>query len=368
MVADFNKPTTASPYTTFPAEVRELFAALAMMMEGVTADNIPTLAKRINATTRMLEQYNGTTWVDALLKAADSALLEGQNSAFYRDASNINAGTINTARLPAASTTAKGAVELATTTEAAGTSGSLVVTPAGLSAVFTAAAILEKLLTVDGAGSGLDADTLDGLQATAFAATSHQHAYSELTGKPTLGTAAPKDIGTADTNVPTVEIVKNLIPEVPSLMFSASSYFHAYDEKSQGVQGGSSVLGTNIRSLNTVVSNTITGASLSDPVITLPAGTYYISASAPTVSTDGSQASLRKVSDGTIIVSGHNAFSTSSAEVRSPVRGVFVLASETEVQLVQYTRKAIASQGLGVALNIAGYTERYSEVEIWKLA
>jgi len=34
----------------------------------------------------------------------------------------------------------------------------------------------------DGAGSGLDADLLDGLQATAFAAASHTHAISEVTG------------------------------------------------------------------------------------------------------------------------------------------------------------------------------------------
>jgi hypothetical protein len=39
----------------------------------------------------------------------------------------------------------------------------------------TAAGILAKLLTVDGAASGLDADTLDGLDSTAFAASSHTH-------------------------------------------------------------------------------------------------------------------------------------------------------------------------------------------------
>ena len=37
----------------------------------------------------------------------------------------------------------------------------------------------------DGAGSGLDADTLDGLQATAFASASHSHTFASLTSKPT---------------------------------------------------------------------------------------------------------------------------------------------------------------------------------------
>lgn len=39
----------------------------------------------------------------------------------------------------------------------------------------TAAGILAKLLTVDGSGSGLDADLLDGQHAAAFAASSHTH-------------------------------------------------------------------------------------------------------------------------------------------------------------------------------------------------
>lgn len=42
-------------------------------------------------------------------------------------------------------------------------------------AAYTAADVLAKLLTVDGAGSGLDADTLDGNHAAAFALSGHNH-------------------------------------------------------------------------------------------------------------------------------------------------------------------------------------------------
>lgn len=95
----------------------------------------------------------------------------------------------------------------------------------------TAAEILAKIVTVDGSGSGLDADTLDGSHATAFdvagagdAAVSahvaaadphtqyhtdargdarysqigHTHAYDDLTGLPTLGTAAAEDVSAFD--------------------------------------------------------------------------------------------------------------------------------------------------------------------------
>ena len=46
----------------------------------------------------------------------------------------------------------------------------------------TASEILTAIKTVDGSGSGLDADLLDGQHATAFAAASHSHAISDVTG------------------------------------------------------------------------------------------------------------------------------------------------------------------------------------------
>lgn len=44
------------------------------------------------------------------------------------------------------------------------------------SSSYTASDVLSKLLTVDGAGSGLDADTLDGISSAGFAAAAHDHA------------------------------------------------------------------------------------------------------------------------------------------------------------------------------------------------
>jgi hypothetical protein len=46
----------------------------------------------------------------------------------------------------------------------------------------TAAALLAALLTVDGAGSGLDADTLDGHDTAFFATAAHTHTYVPLAG------------------------------------------------------------------------------------------------------------------------------------------------------------------------------------------
>jgi hypothetical protein len=70
---------------------------------------------------------------------------------------------------------------------------------AGATADQTAAEILTAVKTVDGAGSGLDADTLDGVDSAGFAAASHNHdatyvnegdfTWTNLAGKP--GTFAP---------------------------------------------------------------------------------------------------------------------------------------------------------------------------------
>lgn len=45
----------------------------------------------------------------------------------------------------------------------------------------TAAQLLQTLLTVDGAGSGLDADLLDGLDSSAFARATHTHTRAQIT-------------------------------------------------------------------------------------------------------------------------------------------------------------------------------------------
>lgn len=49
---------------------------------------------------------------------------------------------------------------------------------------YTAADILAKLLTVDGIGSLLDADLLDGKQGSEYSLVGHAHAWTEITDKP----------------------------------------------------------------------------------------------------------------------------------------------------------------------------------------
>lgn len=60
----------------------------------------------------------------------------------------------------------------------------------------TAAGLLAKIVTVDGDGSGLDADTIDGMDSTDFAEATHVHAGTDITS----GTIAPARLGSGVTN------------------------------------------------------------------------------------------------------------------------------------------------------------------------
>jgi hypothetical protein len=94
----------------------------------------------------------------------------------------------------------------------------------------TAAGILAKLITVDGAGSGLDADTLDGNDASAFALSGHTHAT--LQNMTLLGVNATADAtnklavassATLFNNVGNgVQVNKNAAADTASFLFQTS--------------------------------------------------------------------------------------------------------------------------------------------------
>ena len=100
-----------------------------------------------------------------LSKAAQSVMLLALDVKFASiDAAELTFGDANFIN-PPATTEVQGVVELATVAEAqAGIDALRALTPAGAKA-----AILGWLLAQDGSGSGLDADTVDGVEAAAFA-------------------------------------------------------------------------------------------------------------------------------------------------------------------------------------------------------
>lgn len=147
-------------------------------------------------------------------------------------------------------------------------------------------------------------------------------------------------------------------------------YLHVRDQKAAGSQGGTSVTGLQTRTLNTVVTNTIPGASLASNLITLPAGTYRISAVVPGVFF-AHRASFYNVTASATAVQGVIGGSSSSQSpgtaANSLIQGRFTLLAVSQLRVDHYFYTGIASYGLGDQI-ADGNPAVFTDVQIWKEA
>lgn len=147
-------------------------------------------------------------------------------------------------------------------------------------------------------------------------------------------------------------------------------YMLLADEKAQNTSGGSSIAGVQTRALNTVRANTIPGASLAANQVTLPAGTYRIRGSAPSMGSDQTRAYLYNVTDAATAILGTSEHGSAGAEAlttRSFIDGRITIASQKTFDLRQFTDRAVSTFGLGGLVNNGG-NEVYSLLEITKEA
>lgn len=147
--------------------------------------------------------------------------------------------------------------------------------------------------------------------------------------------------------------------------------FWARDEKAQNTPGGAAVVGPNERTLNTLKVNEISGASLASNVITLPAGTYYIVASAPAYAVDGHKLTLVNSSTFSVLLEGPSCFnySVATADVtRAELSGRLVVpGGGLSMLLRHFINTAKIVNGLGVQINNSGLLEVYTDIKIWKV-
>jgi len=146
-----------------------------------------------------------------------------------------------------------------------------------------------------------------------------------------------------------------------------SQLLHVRDEKDVTAHGGTAQAGANVRNLNTIKTNEITGASLSSNQITLPTGTYYINASAPAWQVAYNHVYLYNTTDSSVIIYGYNNYvNPTDGYGRSHVHGRFTLASQKVLELRQWMNNT-KTHGLGLySLNTEPSV--YAEVEIWRTA
>ena len=172
------------------------------------------------------------------------------------------------------------------------------------------------------------------------------------------------DLDSATVGQVTAAIAAESHHEPPELL-------HVRDEKASGNAGGTFTSGAwRTRTLNTQVTNEITGASIDTgtSIMTLPAGTYEVLARAWGYYCQGHQARLQNVSEATTALLGSNAYSHNTGSGKgndSLVRGRFTIASSKTFELQHRCAATRATDGWGSALSWG--TEIYTDVLIWKL-
>jgi hypothetical protein len=137
--------------------------------------------------------------------------------------------------------------------------------------------------------------------------------------------------------------------------------------QASGTNGGSATSGSYTkRTLNTTIKNDIVGCTLTSSVISLPAGTYFVSAFAPTYNTERSKLRLQNTTDATTINVGQNCFA--SANQNSAVlQTVFTITGTKNIELQHRFQTTVNTNGLGVPCSF-GDDECYSTIQIVRMA
>tara|TARA_R110000822_G_scaffold183004_2_gene322500 strand:+ start:110 stop:799 length:690 start_codon:yes stop_codon:yes gene_type:complete len=140
--------------------------------------------------------------------------------------------------------------------------------------------------------------------------------------------------------------------------------------QASGTNGGTATSGSFIKiGLNTTVVNGITSCTLTSGVISLPAGTYTVSASNPFCGVNDCKIKLRNTTDSTdeIIGTAGSQSGTATQTIRTELLGVFTSTATKNYELQYRVSATLASYGLGIN-NSFSVAENYALITITKTA
>ncbi len=150
------------------------------------------------------------------------------------------------------------------------------------------------------------------------------------------------------------------------------SYAVFQDVKALGTAGGTFTSGAwRTRDLQTTQINNISGASLSSNQITLPAGTYFVSASAPAYSLYRHYTKLFNTSDSSDTLAGTIEFTSANQQIvtRSFIVGQFTIAASKTFEVQHYASNTKATDGFGTSEDnqLGTQTNVYTTIAIEKI-
>ena len=140
------------------------------------------------------------------------------------------------------------------------------------------------------------------------------------------------------------------------------------EEQSSGTDGGGFTTGGYVkRTLNTTVVNNITGCSIASSVITLPAGTFLVTAFAPAQEVARNKLRLQNMTASTTLQVGNNNFAnTTDGASIATLNTVFTLASASTIELQHRCQTTKATYGFGIASSF-GDVEVYASIIITRI-
>ncbi len=138
-------------------------------------------------------------------------------------------------------------------------------------------------------------------------------------------------------------------------------FMHVQEQRPQGSNSlQTSIVGTQTRLLNTVLTNGIPGASLGGSSISLPAGTYYFDCRCTIGgNTSQSKARLYSITDSAYILEG----TCDGSFIPSVVIGQLTFSTAKVLELRNYTAASAVTMGTAQSQG----TEVYADLKIWQL-
>ena len=179
-----------------------------------------------------------------------------------------------------------------------------------------------------------------------------------------IASQAEAEAGTATDKLMTPEQTKQAV----TALAPTRKLLHVQDQKASGTGSGTFSSGADrTRTLNTVLTNEIAGASLSSNAIILPAGNYYIEGLASAFRVNEHQSKIYNVTAGADLIIGTGEFSGSGANYtasHSIVTGAFTLAVTSSIELRHRCSTSRSSNGLGATMSF-GDVGVFADVKVW---